>query len=75
MPGLELPQKGAPQAPRSNGYGDRVIREATAKEGSFAITGDDVDTIGVIVGVELERGAPASIGPAIGEWGEKYHGR
>jgi hypothetical protein len=34
-----------------------VIRAATAKEGSFAITVNDVDTIGVIVRVERERGA------------------
>jgi len=55
-----------------------VIRAATAKEGFFAITVDDVDTIGVIVGVELERGAagwkdlPAS---EWFDWAKKHHGR
>ena len=37
-----------------------MIKAATAKEGFFAITVNDVDTIGVIVGVELERGAADS---------------
>jgi hypothetical protein len=49
---------GAPQAPRSSGWGSRVIGPATAKNNSFAITVNGSDTIGVIVGVDLERGAP-----------------
>jgi hypothetical protein len=38
--------------------GGRVIGPATAKNDSFAITVNGKDTIGVIVGVDLERGAP-----------------
>ena len=52
------PAKGAPQAPRSNGWGCRVIGTATAKNNTFAITVNGGDTIGVVVGVDLERGAP-----------------
>ena len=51
------PRTDVPQAPRSNGRRCRVIKAATTKEGFFAITVNDVDAIGVIVGVELERGA------------------
>jgi hypothetical protein len=50
-----------------------VIRAATAKEGFFAITVNDVDTIGVIVGVELERGAPGW--EMFAGRGGEYHGR
>jgi hypothetical protein len=64
---------GVPQAPRSNGWRCRVIRAATAKEGFFAITVGDVDTIGVIVGAELERGA--AVGKMFAGLGEEYHGR
>jgi hypothetical protein len=53
-------QTSVPQAPRSNGWRCRVIKAVTAKEGFFAITVNDVDTIGVIVSVELERGAAES---------------
>jgi hypothetical protein len=57
-PELVSPEMGVPQAPRSDGSGCRVIRAATAKEGFFAITVNSSDTIGVIVRVDLERGAP-----------------
>lgn len=62
------PHSSVPHAPRSNGWRCRVIRAATAKEGFFAITVDDVDTIGVIVGVELERGAAEWKGLPGSEW-------
>jgi hypothetical protein len=58
IPETEPNDEGAPQAPRSNGRGCRVIGPATAKNDSFAITVNGSDTIGVIVGVDLERGAP-----------------
>ena len=48
--------KGVPPPPRSNGKGGRVIGTATAKRDSFAITVDG-STIGVIVAIDLERGA------------------
>jgi hypothetical protein len=35
-----------------------VIRTATARVGTFAIAVNAANTIGVIVGVDLERGAP-----------------
>lgn len=60
MPELVRPEEGAPPAPRSSGMGCRVIGAATAKKEIFAITVNGCDTIGVIVGVDLERGAPAS---------------
>lgn len=50
--------EGTPPAPRSNGWRSRVIGPATAKDDAFAITVDGGDTIGVIVCVDLERGAP-----------------
>jgi hypothetical protein len=50
--------EGAPEAPRSNGWGGRVIGPATAKNDIFAITVNRGHTIGVIVGVDLERGGP-----------------
>jgi hypothetical protein len=58
IPETEPNNSGAPQAPRSSGWGSRVIGPATAKNNSFAITINGSDTIGVIVGVDLERGAP-----------------
>ena len=48
------------QVPRSNGWRSRVIGPATAKNDSFAITVNGGDTIGMVVAVDLERGAPAS---------------
>lgn len=58
MPETEPDNDGPPQAPRSNGWGSRVIGPATAKNDSFAITVNGSDAIGVIAGVDLERGAP-----------------
>jgi hypothetical protein len=58
IPEMEPNDEGAPEAPRSNGRGCRVIGPATAKNEVFAITVNGKDTIGVIVGVDLERGAP-----------------
>jgi hypothetical protein len=63
LSGSPIPEKepdndGPPQAPRSNGWGSRVIGPATAKNDSFAITVNGSDAIGVIAGVDLERGAP-----------------
>jgi hypothetical protein len=58
IPEMEPNYEGAPQATRSNGRGGRVIGPATAKNDSFAITVNGRDTIGVIVAVDLERGAP-----------------
>jgi hypothetical protein len=58
IPEMEPNDEGAPEAPRSNGWGCRVIGPATAKNEVFAITVNGKDTIGVIVGVDLERGAP-----------------
>lgn len=57
MPEMEPPDEGAPEAPRSNGWTSRVIGPAAAKNDSFAITVNGRDTIGVIVAVDLERGA------------------
>jgi len=57
IPEREPNDEGAPQAPRSNGRRSRVIGPATAKD-IFAITVNGRDTIGVIVAVDLERGAP-----------------
>ena len=56
IPEREPNHEGAPQAPRSNGCGGRVIGPATAKNDVFAITVNGRDTIGVIVAVDLERG-------------------
>jgi hypothetical protein len=58
IPEMEPPDEGAPEAPRSNGWRSRVIGPAAAKNDSFAITVNGRDTIGVIVAVDLERGAP-----------------
>lgn len=57
IPEVEPNHEGVPPAPRSNGWRSRVIGAATAKNDSFAIAVMR-DTIGVIVGVDLERGAP-----------------
>jgi hypothetical protein len=59
-PEMEPSDEDAPEAPRSNGWRGRVIGSATAKTGSFAITVNGEDTIGVIVAVDLERGVPGS---------------
>ena len=64
------PPGDAPEAPRSNGQGGRVIGSATAKRDRFAITINGTNTIGVIVAVDLERGAPVSKGVA----GPQGHG-
>ena len=56
IPEMEPSDEDAPEAPRSNGWRGRVIRPATAKTGSFAITVNGRGTIGVIVAVDLERG-------------------
>ena len=58
IPERQPNDEGAPQAPRSNGWRNRVIGPAAAKQDSFAITVNGRDTIGVIVAVDLERGAP-----------------
>ena len=55
--GAETSPQAAPRAPRSNGCECRVIRMATARVGTFAITINGKATVGVIVGVDLERGA------------------
>ena len=47
-----------PPAPRSNGWMGRTIGPATAKNDNFAIAVNGGATIGVIVGVDRERGAP-----------------
>jgi hypothetical protein len=57
IPGMDPNDEGVPSAPRSNGWRGRVIGEATLKRDSFAIAVNASDTIGVIVGVDLERGA------------------
>jgi hypothetical protein len=67
--GAKTAPQGAPGAPRSNGCECRVIRVATARVGTLAITVNGEDTIGVIVDVDLERGVPASNNP------EKRNGR
>lgn len=58
IPETEPTGEDAPQAPRSNGWRGRVIGAATAKNDFFAITVNQGHTIGVIVGVDLERGVP-----------------
>ena len=58
IPERQPNDEGALQAPRSNGWRNRVIGPAAAKQDSFAITVNGRDTIGVIVAVDLERGAP-----------------
>ena len=55
---MERTHKVAPAAPRSNGWMSRVIGPATAKFEGFAITVNGRDTIGVIVDVDRECGAP-----------------
>lgn len=58
IPEREPSHEGFPPAPRSNGWGCRVIPSATAKNDSFAITVRGGATIVGIVCVDLERGAP-----------------
>ena len=58
MPELFLPPKAAPQAPRSNGQGCRVIGTAKAKSDIFEITINQ-SAMGVVP-VDLERGVPAA---------------
>ena len=58
-PEREPNEEGAPTNAALQRLGGRVIGPATAKTGSFAITVNGRDTIGVIVAVDLERGAPA----------------
>lgn len=58
IPETEPSDEDAPEATRSSGWRSRVIGLATAKTGNFAITVNGRDTIGVIVAVDLERGAP-----------------
>jgi hypothetical protein len=60
MPETDPSDGVTPQAPRSNGWRSRVIGPATAKNDSFAITVNGGDTIGMVVTVDLERGASAS---------------
>jgi hypothetical protein len=52
------PNEGCSGSAALQRLGGRVIGPATAKNDSFAITVNGKDTIGVIVGVDLERGAP-----------------
>ena len=59
IPETEPNDEGAPQSAALQRLRGRVIGPATAKRDSFAITVNGRDTIGVIVGVDLERGAPA----------------
>jgi hypothetical protein len=51
-------EEGTPTSAALQRLGGRVIGPATAKHDSFAITVNGRDTIGVIVAVDLERGAP-----------------
>ena len=57
-PEMEPNDKVVPEVPRSSGWRIRVIEPGTAKDDTFAITVNGCDTIGVIVGADLERGAP-----------------
>lgn len=57
-PAMDPNDEGVPPAPRSNGWRCRVIELTTAKDDTFVITVNESDTIGVIVGVDLERGVP-----------------
>jgi len=52
------PDEGCSGSAALQRLGGRVIGPATAKHEGFAITVNEKDTIGVIVGVDLERGAP-----------------
>jgi hypothetical protein len=58
IPETEPNEEGAPASAALQRLGGRVIGPATAKTESFAITVNGRDTIGVIVAVDLERGAP-----------------
>jgi hypothetical protein len=58
IPAMDPNDEDLPPAPRSNGWRCRVIELTTAKDDTFVITVNGSDTIGVIVGVDLERGVP-----------------
>jgi hypothetical protein len=58
IPETETNDEVAPASAALQRRGSRVIGPATAKPESFAITVNGKDTIGVIVAVDLERGAP-----------------
>jgi|GEM_PF-3518800 len=58
IPAMDPNDDGVPPAPRSNGWRCRVIELTTTKDETFVITVNGSDTIGVIVGVDLERGVP-----------------
>ena len=58
LPAMHPNDDGVPPAPRSGGWRCRVIELTTAKDDTFVITVNGSDTIGVIVGVDLERGVP-----------------
>lgn len=57
IPEME-PKEGCSASAALQRLGGRVIGPATAKNEGFAITVNGKDTIGVIVGVDLECGAP-----------------
>jgi hypothetical protein len=57
-PEMDPNDNGVPPASRSNGWRCRAIGEVSMKRDSFAIAVNASDTIGVIVCVDLERGAP-----------------
>jgi hypothetical protein len=65
IPGTNPKAGNAPEVPRSNGQRGRVVGPETAKRHSFAITVNGSNAIGVIVAVDLERGASVS------EWGQR----
>jgi hypothetical protein len=58
IPETERNEKIAPQAPRSNELGVRVIGPATAKLGASPSRLMFETRLGVIVNVDLERGGP-----------------
>jgi hypothetical protein len=58
IPETETNDEGAPTSAALQRLRGRVNGSATAKPDSFAITVNGRDTIGVIVAIDLERGAP-----------------
>ena len=58
IPETETNDEGAPPSAALQRLRGRVNGSATAKSDSFAITVNGRDTIGVIVAIDLERGAP-----------------
>ena len=58
IPETETNDEGAPTSAALQRLRGRVNGSATAKRDSFAITVNGRDTIGVVVAVDLERGAP-----------------